>query len=159
MTAFSRFDNIQILFTFPLCTITKTGSFCVKVYFCLIVHIFLPRGAKFILTWSRFSQKHTEIPIPKSVKTLIICGFQTRPKLSVNVALPISFRRNPDRPAATSREIAAKAGICDATVRADAGEECTFRQIKKAIREDGYDGACLLNHPFFPAITQYHSAS
>ena len=33
-------NNILLLFTFPLYTITETPDFCVKVYFCLIVRFF-----------------------------------------------------------------------------------------------------------------------
>ena len=36
----AKTDNILLLFTFPLYTITETPDFCVKVYFCLIVRFF-----------------------------------------------------------------------------------------------------------------------
>ena len=36
----ANINNILLLFTFPLDTITETPNFCVKVYFCLIVRFF-----------------------------------------------------------------------------------------------------------------------
>ena len=50
--------NILHLFTFPLCTITETPDFCVKVYFCLIVR-FLPQSPSYQRHQKRKKERST----------------------------------------------------------------------------------------------------